>query len=320
MPRPRDGSDALMAWDEERWLRRLEREEKRWRIWLKRAERRWWGTFDTLEKDWRSGEHQKRWQAFAADSEARWRRRMDEQQAQYRERLRIQEERLREKAVRRMERRAQRRAGFWAWIAAAVTFLVLKSELNWPLWIAILACIGAYYVVDAMFRPRPGKVSAQPASPSKPLPQSVEAPLVAHPEADDTAQQLIGEGAAALNRLRRAGLQVADPEMRNTVERLCATSTRILDDIRADPSRAMPMRRVLCFYMPNAASLAEGWRALEQRRTPAPDRMAQTRDTMRSLIEAFDRFHDELVQPQMQALDLDLKVLNDALKHDLARL
>jgi hypothetical protein len=309
-----------MAWDEERWLRRLEREEKRWRIWLQRSERRWRQKFDEVEGRLRTGEYEARWQAYTAEAEARRRKRMEEQQAQYREQLRLQEERLRLKAARRMERRSRRRAGFWAWVAAAVTFMVLNQELRWPLWIAILACIGAYYLVDSLVRPRATTVVAPSTAQPKPLPQPTETPVVAAPPADDTAQALITEGAAALNRLHKAGAKVSDPEMQAAVGKLCSTATRILEDIRQDPSRAMPMRRVLCFYLPNAASLAEGWRALETRRTPSPERMAQTRDTMRSLTEAFDRFHDELVQPQMQVLDLDLKVLNDALKHDLERL
>ena len=309
-----------MPWDEDRWLNRLEREEKRWRVWLAQAEKRWWRRFDAVEDGFRSGEYQARWEAYAAEREARWRRRMEEEQARHREQVRLQEEKLRLKAARRMERRAKRRASTWAWIAAVATWFVLNQELRWPVWITILACIGAWYLVDAFLTPRGAKRTAAAPVSAPALPQPVEQPIAAAPAPDDNAQALIAEGAAALERLRRAGAKVADPEMRTTVDQLCVTSTRILDDIRQEPSRAMPMRRVLCFYLPNAASLAEGWRALETRRAPSPERMAQTKETMRALIVAFDRFHDELAQPQMQVLDLDLKVLNDALKHDLERL
>ena len=41
------------------------------------------------------------------------------------------------------------------------------------------------------------------------------------------------------------------------------------------------------------------------------------RETMAGLNDAFTRFADELHEPQLQTLDLDLKVLNDALRHDL---
>jgi len=79
------------------------------------------------------------------------------------------------------------------------------------------------------------------------------------------------------------------------------------------------VRRLLSFYLPNAASLAEGWRALETRITPSDDRMNQTRETVKALGDAFDRFADQASEPQLKTLDLDLKVLNDALKSDLER-
>ena len=76
---------------------------------------------------------------------------------------------------------------------------------------------------------------------------------------------------------------------------------------------------MLTFYLPNAASLAEGWRTLETRSSPSPERIAQTRETMQALGDAFGKFADQAVAPQLQALDLDLKVLNDALKADLEK-
>ena len=47
--------------------------------------------------------------------------------------------------------------------------------------------------------------------------------------------------------------------------------------------------------------------------------MAQTGATLRSLNEAFAKFSDDMVEPQMQTLDIDLKVVNDALKSDLEK-
>jgi len=65
--------------------------------------------------------------------------------------------------------------------------------------------------------------------------------------------------------------------------------------------------------------VADGWRALENKHTPAPEIELQTRETMAALNDAFGRFADEAHEPQLQTLDLDLKVLKDALKADLER-
>ena len=50
---------------------------------------------------------------------------------------------------------------------------------------------------------------------------------------------------------------------------------------------------------------------------PSNERIDQTRSTMHALGQAFAKFADDVAEPQLQELDLDLKVLNDALKADL---
>jgi len=136
---------------------------------------------------------------------------------------------------------------------------------------------------------------------------------------NQTGRGLATDGAAALARLQKAGGYIKDAGMKGQVNALVATATKVVSDVRADPSKAMPVRRLLTFYLPNAASLAEGWQALEQRSTPSPDRVKQIQETMQGLQAAFTQFADDLSAPQMQTLDLDLKVLNDALKSDLEK-
>ena len=137
---------------------------------------------------------------------------------------------------------------------------------------------------------------------------------------DGTARALIADAQGALVRLKAAGDGVRDPQMRASVEKLQATAGRVLGDLRTSPDRVMAVRRLLTFYLPNAASLAEGWRALEATTRPSPERVAQTRSTMLALDDAFTRYAADLQAPQLQTLDLDLRVLNDALKSDVVDL
>ena len=134
---------------------------------------------------------------------------------------------------------------------------------------------------------------------------------------NQTALGLVRDGQAALDRMKKALTQIKDPAVRGQVDSLARTGQKVVSDVRADSSRAMAVRRLLTFYLPNAASIAEGWVALEGRATPSPERMAQTGATLRALNEAFAKFSDNMVEPQMQTLDIDLKVVNDALKADL---
>jgi hypothetical protein len=155
---------------------------------------------------------------------------------------------------------------------------------------------------------------------------------------------LLTDALAALGRLQAAAKAIHDPAMRAQVQSLAATGDKVVKGVKANPERAMAVRRLLTFYLPNAASLAEGWRALEDRARPTDERVTQTRDTMLAqnqafsqfaddlvrvtqtrdtmlaLNQAFSQFADDLVEPQLQTLDLDLKVLNDALHADLAQI
>jgi hypothetical protein len=193
-----------------------------------------------------------------------------------------------------------------AGLVAAAMLPILALAFRLPLWLAAAIAIGVFFGVQALMARGEGGGDDG----AEPLDEAQMA----------TADALLAEGRDALERLRTAGRSLRDKPMRAEVERLSLTADRILRDVRADPSKAMSVRRLMTFYLPNAASLAEGWRALEGRALPSSERERQTRETMTALNEAFDRFGDQLVQPQVQTLDLDLKVLNDALKTDLERL
>ena len=134
-----------------------------------------------------------------------------------------------------------------------------------------------------------------------------------------TGRSLLPDATASLDRMKLTLGQIRDPAVRGQVAQLVTTGRKVVDQVRADPTRAMAVRRLLTFYLPNAASLAEGWVALEGRALPSPERMTQTGQTLRSLNEAFAKFADDMAEPQMQTLDVDLKVVNDALKSDLEK-
>ena len=134
-----------------------------------------------------------------------------------------------------------------------------------------------------------------------------------------TGRSLLPDATASLDRMKQTLGQIRDPVVRGQVAELVTTGRKVVDQVRADPTRAMAVRRLLAFYLPNAASLAEGWVALEGRALPSPERMTQTGQTLRSLNQAFAKFSDDMAEPQMQTLDVDLKVVNDALKSDLEK-
>ena len=190
-----------------------------------------------------------------------------------------------------------------AGVAAALTPPVLVLGFGLPAWLALTIAFLGFVVLWFLLKPgaEPGRLDAGAIRDNR----------------RGAAEDLIADGERALQRLREAPRTIRDQLMREEIRLLVMKADRVMREVRGQPDKVMAVRRMLNFYLPNAASVAEGWRALENKSEPSPDRVQQTRETMAQLNDAFTRFADELHEPQMQTLDLDLKVLNDALKHDL---
>lgn len=201
-------------------------------------------------------------------------------------------------------------AGAAAAIAGVVAALIpppLVLAAGVPAWLALMIAFIVFVAVFLMLRPKPRRAAGR-----------LDTGAMAE-ERRGTAGDLLREGDKALDRLRAAPRMIHDQLMREEIRLLTMKADRVLREVRHDPDKVMAVRRLLTFYLPNAASVAEGWRALENKSEPSPARVQQTRETMAQLNDAFTQFADELHEPQMQTLDLDLKVLNQALKQDLER-
>jgi hypothetical protein len=107
--------------------------------------------------------------------------------------------------------------------------------------------------------------------------------------------------------------------MRSAVQSLVKTASGILGHVGQQPDRAMAVRRFLTFYLPNAAAIAQGWCTLECNAEPSPERMTQTREVMAALQDAFVKFESLADAPELQELDLNLKIVKDSLKADLGK-
>lgn len=195
-------------------------------------------------------------------------------------------------------------ATLWAGVAAAIVLPAAALGLHLPWWLALLIAAAVFVGLWLVLKRGSGLGSGL----------TDEAVLDAR---GDTARDLLTGASAAVDRLKSAAKAIKDQGMRDQVDQLSKVGERVLREVRDDPDRAMAVRRLLTFYLPNAASVADGWRTLETRALPSPQRMTQTREVMGGLTQAFAKYADDVAAPELQTLDLDLKVLKDALKADL---
>jgi hypothetical protein len=190
-----------------------------------------------------------------------------------------------------------------AGLAAAVALPACVFALGFPLWLALTVAAGVFFGLMLAMR-------------SSGFGLNMDALAEAQ---SDTTRGLISDGTAALDRLRRAAPAIQDTSMKSAVQGLSATADKILANIKTDPVRVMAVRRFLTFYLPNAAAIAEGWQTLEHNASLSPERVAQTRDVMGALGDAFKKFASDADAPELQELDLNLKVVKDSLKADLEK-
>jgi hypothetical protein len=190
-----------------------------------------------------------------------------------------------------------------AGVAGALAFPLLVFGLALPLWLSLVVALGIFGGLLLALRPRGFGFDVDAMTEAQ----------------SDTVRGLISDGTAALSRIKRIAPAIGDPAMKSAVQSLAATSDQILAHVGNDSSRAMAVRRYLTFYLPNAASIAEGWQTLESNAGSPPERKEQARDVMKALNEAAMKYASDADQPELNELDLSLKVVKDALKSDLEK-
>lgn len=133
----------------------------------------------------------------------------------------------------------------------------------------------------------------------------------------DFARQLLGDAAPLVDRLQAAAKVVKTRSVAERIAHLAATAHAILKSIEQDPLKIDPVRRFLTYYLPRAAEMAEGYVLVEQQISPRADRLSATRDIIDRLDDAFTRFSDSLIEADLGALDVELKLLQSSLDEDL---
>ncbi|HEX3945543.1 MAG TPA: 5-bromo-4-chloroindolyl phosphate hydrolysis family protein [Rhizomicrobium sp.] len=185
----------------------------------------------------------------------------------------------------------------------AIALPVCVFLLHLPLWLGLIVGGGVFAGLRLALRPSGFGLKLDDMSEAQ----------------QETVRGLIGDGNDALDRLKRTIPNIKDARMKAMVQGLGGTADKVFARLKGNPDRAMSVRRMLTFYLPNAASIAEGWETLERNADPSPQRMAQTRDVMSALNDAFGKFATEADAPELQDLDLSLKLVKDSLKADLEK-
>lgn len=136
----------------------------------------------------------------------------------------------------------------------------------------------------------------------------------------ETARQILSEALADVARLERAAKRIHSSSTRKQAMHLTALFNTTIADVTRDPERLSSVRRLLTFYAPRAADIAEAYVNIEN--SPLPDRVRLDRAeaSLRKIDEAWAHFADKLAAPDKTNLDIELDLLDQSLKTDLEKL
>lgn len=171
-----------------------------------------------------------------------------------------------------------------------------------PVWAAIPGAILVYYGVRTLLAPRSLFESIDA--------RSIEAGRL------EFARALLTDALKELRTLKEHANGIRRVSVRKAFEHLLVLARRVIADVEKDPTRATSVQRLLTYYLPSAVRLAEGYRVLERKMNPNPERVRQVEQTIVKLDEIFRTYADKLVTRDMDDLDLEMKLLEDEIRDE----
>ncbi len=132
----------------------------------------------------------------------------------------------------------------------------------------------------------------------------------------EAARQILSDAIADVSRLQAAGKRIQAEAVRGQVQHLAQLFNTTIDQVRREPERLGSVRRLLTFYAPRAADIAEGYATIEKGARPDPTRLERAATSLRKLESAWAQFADKLTEPERTNLDIELDLLDQSLKSD----
>lgn len=133
----------------------------------------------------------------------------------------------------------------------------------------------------------------------------------------ELVQRVLAEAAEALQKLDATVLRLRLPESVAHVSQIVASGNRLMKAVADNPELLATAQRVFTYYCPESVKVAEGLVALEGSPRPDLERIQATQTVLKKLAALFDKTELELRHGDAQALDIDVRLLDQSLEADL---
>jgi hypothetical protein len=192
--------------------------------------------------------------------------------------------------------------------AAVIALPVFVLGFQAPVWLGLGAAVAIFAVLALFAAVRTPMINAKRQAAGLARPDAKGGPAV---------RAAFADALPALSRLERAIETTPKNQLRDRLERISETGRKIIIEVEEDPARVSAVSRLLTYYLPRTADLADAYVQLRERGVEAPARRAAMDAVLVKLEDAFLHYADRLVDDDMKGVDVDIRLLNEALKEDL---
>lgn len=188
----------------------------------------------------------------------------------------------------------------WAGLAGGIFAPVASFGFGLPLWASLPGAVLIFVGTRLAFAPR-GLFEGLDG-------KALDAAAL------DLAREVLTAAQVDLVRLGAAAHAVREPSARRDLDHLHTVAGRVISEVERTPRRLSSVRRLLTYYLPAAVRLGEGYGVLEGANRPDHARLDAAGALIGRLDTVFARHADRLSAPEIEGLDVELKLLADAIR------
>jgi hypothetical protein len=133
------------------------------------------------------------------------------------------------------------------------------------------------------------------------------------------AREVLEQARVDLDSLANAASAIRNTKVHERLMHLHGIASHVISEVEQKPRRVNNVRRLLTYYLPGAARLAAGYKAIENRLQPSRERVEAAERMIGELDGVFTTYADKLTEQEVEGLDVEIKLLENEISGERKR-
>ena len=136
---------------------------------------------------------------------------------------------------------------------------------------------------------------------------------------NEELDRMIAESRLAISELKRLDDNIEDETISAQIRRLEEISTRIFDQVRANPGKLPQIRRFMNYYLPTTLKMLNAYDRMGEQKIGGENvqgTMDRVEDIMATIVKAFEKQLDALFGAEAMDISTDITVLENMLARE----